>query len=87
MRPSLYDLRFEKPPPLTPRHRCFDVPERLDARGRVLLELDSYRGATVQAAARAAAALRRGSAQRTVERLFTILELRPRIGFTSAALA
>ena len=46
---------------------------------RVLLELDSYRGATVQAAARAAAALRRASAQRTVERLFTILELRPRI--------
>jgi N-methylhydantoinase A len=40
MRPSLYDLRFEKPPPLTPRHRCFDVPERLDARGRVLLSLD-----------------------------------------------
>ena len=40
MRPSLYDLRFEKPPPLTPRHRCFDVPERLDAQGRVLLELD-----------------------------------------------
>ena len=40
MRPSLYDLRFEKPLPLTPRHRCFDVPERLDAHGRVLLKLD-----------------------------------------------
>jgi len=40
MRPSLYDLRFEKPPPLTPRHRCFDVPERLDAHGHVLVKLD-----------------------------------------------
>jgi N-methylhydantoinase A len=40
MRPSLYDLRFEKPPPLTPRHRCFGVPERLDSHGRVLLALD-----------------------------------------------
>jgi N-methylhydantoinase A len=40
MRPSHYDLRFEKPAPLIPRHRCFDVPERLDARGNVLLDLD-----------------------------------------------
>jgi AcrR family transcriptional regulator len=46
---------------------------------RVLLELDSYRGRTVRAAARAAAALRRVSAQETVQRLFDILELRPRI--------
>jgi AcrR family transcriptional regulator len=51
------------------------------ARGdiRVLLELDSYRGQIVQAAARAAAALRRDAAEETVQRLFTILELRPRI--------
>jgi AcrR family transcriptional regulator len=46
---------------------------------RVLLELDSYRGQTVEAAARAAAALRREAAEETVQRLFTILELRPRI--------
>lgn len=39
-RPSLYDLQFEKPPPLVPRHRCIGVPERLDARGKVLLPLD-----------------------------------------------
>ena len=37
IRPSLYDLQFEKPPPLVPRHRCFGVPERLDARGEVIV--------------------------------------------------
>jgi AcrR family transcriptional regulator len=46
---------------------------------RVLLELDAYRGVAVQAAARGAAAAREASAQETIERLFTILELRPRI--------
>ena len=40
IRPSLYDVHFEKPPPLVPRYRCFDVPERLDARGNVALPLD-----------------------------------------------
>jgi N-methylhydantoinase A len=39
-RPSLYDLRFEKPPPLVPRHRCLGIPERLDALGRVVVPLD-----------------------------------------------
>ena len=29
VRPSLYDLRFEKPRPLVPRQRCFGVPERV----------------------------------------------------------
>jgi AcrR family transcriptional regulator len=46
---------------------------------RVLLELDSCRGAAVQQAARGAATLRRATAKGTVERLFTILDLRPRI--------
>lgn len=45
----------------------------------VLLELDAYRGEAVQAAARQAAAARESAAQETVERLFMILELRPRI--------
>ena len=45
----------------------------------VLLELDAYRGPAVQAAIRKAAVARQGAAQETVERLFTILELRPRI--------
>jgi len=46
---------------------------------RVLLELDSCRGASVQQAARLAATLRRAAAKDTIERLFLILELRPRI--------
>src|SRR3954468_22779647 len=40
IRPSLYDLQFEKPSPLVPRDRCFGIPERLDARGNVLVQLD-----------------------------------------------
>src|SRR5207244_1735415 len=40
MRPSLYDLRFVKPRPLVPRHLCFGIRERLDARGGVLVPLD-----------------------------------------------
>ena len=46
---------------------------------RVLLELDSSRGPAVRQAARDAATLRRATARDTIERLFTILELRPRI--------
>jgi AcrR family transcriptional regulator len=45
----------------------------------VLLELDAYRGPAVQAAARSAAAARQRAAQETIEQLFAILELRPRI--------
>lgn len=40
IRPTLYDLQFEKPQPLVPRHLCFGVPERLDARGKILTPLD-----------------------------------------------
>ena len=40
VRPSLYDLQFEKPEPLVPRYLCFGVPERLDATGQVLTSLD-----------------------------------------------
>ncbi|MCC6792163.1 MAG: hydantoinase/oxoprolinase family protein [Thermomicrobiales bacterium] len=50
VRPSLYDLRFEKPRPITPRHRCFGVPERLNAAGALLTPLDE---AAVRDAARA----------------------------------
>ena len=35
-RPSLYDLRVVRPPPVVPRDRCFGLRERIDARGRVL---------------------------------------------------
>ena len=40
IRPVLYDLQFEKLPPLVPRHLSFGVPERLDYRGEVLKPLD-----------------------------------------------
>lgn len=40
IRPSLYDLQFEKPKPLVPRYLCFGIPERLDARGNVLTPFD-----------------------------------------------
>jgi AcrR family transcriptional regulator len=46
---------------------------------RALLELDSCRGALVQDAARRAAQLRRATSKDTVERLFGILDLQPRI--------
>jgi N-methylhydantoinase A len=47
VRPSLYDLQFEKPRPLVPRDRCFGVPERLDARGGVLKPLDEAAAAAI----------------------------------------
>lgn len=40
IRPSLYDLQFEKPTPLIPRNLCFGIKERMDARGQVLTPLD-----------------------------------------------
>ena len=52
-RPSLYDLHFEKTPPLVPRQLCFGIPERLDAGGEVLAPLDEA------AVRRVAAELRR----------------------------
>ena len=39
-RPDLYDLRAEKPSPVVPRDRRFEVPERLDRRGEVIEPLD-----------------------------------------------
>ena len=39
-RPSLYDLFFQKPAPLVPRHLRLEVPERVNARGEVLVSLD-----------------------------------------------
>jgi N-methylhydantoinase A len=38
--PRLYDLRWRKPEPLVPRRYRFEVPERLDHRGRVLRPVD-----------------------------------------------
>jgi N-methylhydantoinase A len=39
-RPVLYALHPQLPPPLIPRERCFEVPERLDHTGAVLKPLD-----------------------------------------------
>ncbi len=39
-RPDLYALQPQLPPPLIPRERCHEVPERLDFRGDVLQPLD-----------------------------------------------
>ena len=39
-RPHLYRLGQHRPPPLVPKERRFETPERLDAEGRVLIPLD-----------------------------------------------
>jgi N-methylhydantoinase A len=36
----MYDVLYRRPTPLVPRGRCLEVPERLDARGEVLVPLD-----------------------------------------------
>jgi N-methylhydantoinase A len=46
VRPTLYDVHFEKPRPLVPRDLCFEVTERLDHTGHELEPLDE---ATVRA--------------------------------------
>ena len=40
IRPTLYDLQFQKLKPLVPRYLCFGVPERLNFKGEVLAQLD-----------------------------------------------
>jgi N-methylhydantoinase A/oxoprolinase/acetone carboxylase beta subunit/N-methylhydantoinase B/oxoprolinase/acetone carboxylase alpha subunit len=49
----MYDVLYRRPTPLVPRGRCLEVPERLTARGEVLVPLDE---AAVRAAARRLAA-------------------------------
>ena len=39
-RPEAFDIFFHRPRPLVPRDRCFEVRERLNARGEVLAPLD-----------------------------------------------
>ncbi len=40
IRPSLYDLFFNKPLPLIPRQLCFEISERITAEGEVLVPLN-----------------------------------------------
>ena len=51
-RPTLYDTRFEKTPPLVPRDRAFGVRERLGPGGEVLTPLDEPSVRRVAAALR-----------------------------------
>ncbi len=51
-RPTLYDTRFEKTPPLVPRDRAFGVTERLGPGGEVLTPLDETSVREVAAALR-----------------------------------
>ncbi len=51
-RPTLYDTRFEKTPPLVPRDRAFGVRERLGPDGEVLTALDEPSVREVAAALR-----------------------------------
>ena len=39
-RPALYDVFYDKPASLIPRHLCIGVPERMDANGSELVPLD-----------------------------------------------
>ncbi len=39
-RPNLYDYRDIRPPPLVPRRRRIEIPERLDHQGKVLTPMD-----------------------------------------------
>ena len=39
-KPNIYDIQWAPPPPLVPRHLRLVVPERIDARGRVVTPLD-----------------------------------------------
>jgi N-methylhydantoinase A len=40
VRENAFDVFFEKPPSLVPRHFCFEVTERLDGAGEVVVALD-----------------------------------------------
>jgi N-methylhydantoinase A len=51
--PVMYDLQYEKPPPLVPRRLRYEIPERIGPRGEVWAELDE--GAVRDAAERARA--------------------------------
>jgi N-methylhydantoinase A len=51
--PVMYELQYEKPPPLVPRRLRYEIPERMGPRGEVWAELDEH--AVREAAERALA--------------------------------
>jgi N-methylhydantoinase A len=48
-RPDAYDIYFQRPTPYVPRHLTFEVVERLDAAGRVVVPFDEAQARTVAA--------------------------------------
>ncbi|MFB6195127.1 MAG: hydantoinase/oxoprolinase family protein [Haloplanus sp.] len=46
-RPALYDLHAEKPDPIVPRDRRYEVPERIDADGEIRKSFDEQRAREV----------------------------------------
>jgi N-methylhydantoinase A len=40
--PVMYELQYEKPPPLAPRRLRYEIPERMGPRGQVWIELDEH---------------------------------------------
>lgn len=47
IRPKLYDSWARKPDPLIPRHRVFEIPERITHDGQILRELDVKRAGEI----------------------------------------
>jgi len=50
--PVMYDLQYEKPPPLVPRRRRFEIAERMGPRGEVWRDVERQSVATVAEAVR-----------------------------------
>ena len=40
VRPKVYDLQIDAPPPLIPRHQRFEINERIDSKGEIITPLD-----------------------------------------------
>tara|TARA_Y100001934_G_scaffold163503_1_gene194834 strand:- start:25950 stop:28010 length:2061 start_codon:yes stop_codon:yes gene_type:complete len=47
IRPKMYDLKADEPPPLVPREHRFEVSERIGANGAVITDLNDHEIATV----------------------------------------
>ena len=52
--PVMYELQYEKPPPLVPRRLRYEIPERMGPRGQVWIELDEQAVSEAAEQARAA---------------------------------
>lgn len=92
-RSSIWDLAYRKAEPLIPRDRCFEIRERLDANGEVVLALDEADLARLVAevgerevesiAVCLLHAYRNGEHERAVERSFTAGDSAPYVVVSS----